>query len=554
MTKHVVNMTSQTPAVLDVSVVHDDVAADFDPVAMVSSLVSEQVIQPTTTLSVDGTDIDKDGLTELVTDCLDDAVNAEAEDVMEQVLVKGLLHYDASWGMPVRRCLVVQEALRLNLPKPDARTAIYTAATDVIPAAKSWLVNPTKDATALLFASTGLTYDLQTLGICVRSQDEFLLLAERVKAFARAHAADIDPKAQILFDQFAKLDVTNECVLPLRLRVNSADGNDPYSFQRVLAEICRDWSASKDGRLLPFDVGEAVVPTSLCIVNVDRIAHSDPSVVNAAWGDVVKALRYKVTTLSQSKLHLLDEDIRRAKKAQADAAADIQANLSGMSKKSHRPFRSSQGSVGDLARAVTHILKGMADVNRSQNAYKTRHHTFARANRRRPEDCDRPGVSTAISYKPDIHLYVDTSGSITEENYEAAVKAIIALARRLDVNMYFTSFSDYMTAPALLHMRGRSVRQIYAEVERLDKASGGTNFYQIWRYINCSQRRQRELSLVITDFGYVAPNAPIEHPKNLFYAPCSVDPSSWPSIVKMATHFMESMRYIEPNVREHMLL
>jgi hypothetical protein len=132
------------------------------------------------------------------------------------------------------------------------------------------------------------------------------------------------------------------------------------------------------------------------------------------------------------------------------------------------------------------------------------------------------------------------------------VKACIALAQKLNINMYFNSFSHVMSTTTKLHIRDRSKRDVYREFERVPKVSGGTDYEQIWRYINASERRKREFSLIISDFEWSPSSRPVEHPKNLYYMPClNMD---WDDMCRCAENFGKSMVRIEPGIRRRILM
>lgn len=84
---------------------------------------------------------------------------------------------------------------------------------------------------------------------------------------------------------------------------------------------------------------------------------------------------------------------------------------------------------------------------------------------------------------PDIHVYIDTSGSISEENYQDAVMMLIRVAKKLNVNLYFNSFSDILSQTTLLKVKDRSPASIWKEFRKVPKVTGGTEFQQVWEYI-----------------------------------------------------------------------
>ena len=125
------------------------------------------------------------------------------------------------------------------------------------------------------------------------------------------------------------------------------------------------------------------------------------------------------------------------------------------------------------------------------------------------------------------------------------------MARKMNVNLYFNSFSDCLSQCSHLRTKDRSLKEVYAAFQKIPKVDGGTNYEQIWHYINASAKRRRELSIIMTDFEWTAPNRYVKHPKNLFYIPVShVD---WDGITYWAEHFVKSMAHIDPNCRARLL-
>ncbi len=64
------------------------------------------------------------------------------------------------------------------------------------------------------------------------------------------------------------------------------------------------------------------------------------------------------------------------------------------------------------------------------------------------------------------------------------------------------------------------------------------------------QKRKEELSIIITDFEYNAPNQYIKQPKNLYYLPTA---TNYNDIKRAADSFMRSMTHNDPNIRKKLL-
>ena len=125
------------------------------------------------------------------------------------------------------------------------------------------------------------------------------------------------------------------------------------------------------------------------------------------------------------------------------------------------------------------------------------------------------------------------------------------MAKKLNVNFYFNSFSHCLSAPTHLTVKDRSVNAIYKSFEKVPKVTGGTDYRQIWEYIEASPKRKKELSIIITDFEYSAPSDYVKHPRNLYYVPISN--TDWNYILSDAENFCATMTHIEPNIRLRLL-
>ena len=194
----------------------------------------------------------------------------------------------------------------------------------------------------------------------------------------------------------------------------------------------------------------------------------------------------------------------------------------------------------------------MKTARMTQNVYKQSKPSFAKPNRRDPDNYNLQGKIISTKYHPDIHIYLDTSGSISEENYEASIKLCIQLAKKLNVNLYFNTFSHVKSQTTLLKCAGKSVSQIYSEFQKTPKVTGGTDFEQIWHFINKSKKREAELSIMITDFEWCARSAYIKHPENLYYIPCAN--MSWKMICDYAEYFAKSCEHNDSRIRAHILM
>lgn len=552
-----ITISNQKPAVLACNH-YVPAKGDFDLSTTIQEMIAEPLFEPIGTspvsVTVDGNDIDVDSFTRYVIATLDEAYDDTAEQIVKGVYERGLINYDPSPAMLARKVFVVQAGCRAKLPVPTA-TIIYTPEQDVIPAAKGLLANQT----SFDFWFASLTYYAKpvSLGISMINEDAFNRFKEWVANEVNAIRAALPAETIRRFDSFQKDTDLKGLTESIAIRTDYNDDNDELSFSRLLtAYLIQYQTVDPDNYgILPFDTAELLCPRSIIFVNVDAHAHATKKQVAQEWTIINKSIASPVHIISSGKISKLTTAQRTVTKMQASAAQVALGSKrnQGATKHANTPFHKTPPTTTDLLKLVKKVLNQMSNVARSENVYKEVKSSYARANRRHPDDFNLPGRVTSTKYKPDLHIYLDTSGSITERNYEDMIKACIRLARKLDVNLYFNSFSHVMSQCTYLPVKGRSTKQIYRQFQKIPKVGGGTNYIQIWEYINASKKRRRELSIIMTDMEYSTPsNTGIPHPKNLYYVPCSH--MDWDYLVRCAQMFVNSTRHIAPDIRRHVLM
>jgi hypothetical protein len=301
--------------------------------------------------------------------------------------------------------------------------------------------------------------------------------------------------------------------------------------------------------IFPFDLQELVCPKSVVFINIDKHAKETHRKVTEEWNLINTSIQTPVPMISLNKLNKLTTIQRNLKKLQGQAGFVTKHNQ--LAKSANIKFSKTQPTTINLAKHILKIINKMAFVNHSMNIFKSVKPTYNRPNRRDPDDFNKQGKMVSTKYKPDIHLYVDTSGSISERNYQDAVKACIQMAIKFNINLYFNSFSNYLSQEAKLHTKDKTVSAVYQEFKKIPKVTGGTDYSNVWNFINRNKKRKQELSIIMTDFEYLAPTGHIEHPKNLYYIP--VSHTDWKSITYWAERFAKSMAGEVPDIRKHIL-
>lgn len=554
-----ITVTNQKPAVLDA--VHTITCiGDYDPMPALHEVLVDPLLEPLSPHApasiVDGSGTDLTGnVLDILVSCFGDSVNTSAEKTAKELLGQTMVNYDQATPLPVGELFAVQAGQRNKMPAPGPRV-IYTAQSDVIPAAKGLLAGSADESE--FFASLAYAFHPGpgTLGFWFQSDAAFdgfqVWLSTQAQALGGV-SSPVPTRTLKLVGDFAKLSLKG-LTESLVLRKDDSDGNDELSFPRLLIHMLMAYIGQQRGQtsdvgVLPFTVGELFCPKSVVLVNVEAHARASASQITGEWNLINQSLASPVRVVSNSALSKLTSLPRAVAKAAA-MGANQQPGQPG-SRSAQVKFRKAPPTRLDLFKDITRVLRRMGKVNKSQNVYRTTKTTFLKANRRNPDDFNKPGRIAAVQYMPDLHVYIDTSGSISEENYQEAVMMLIRIAKKLGVNIYFNSFSHILSQEALLKVENKSLRRIWEEFRQVPKVTGGTEFKQVWDYINASNKRKRQLSLVITDFEWPPPSARVDHPANLYYAPCSA--KDWTLTVQSATDFANGMRHIDPSIRQKLL-
>lgn len=550
-------ITNQKPARLEPGYV-DAVTKDLDMDEIVRQTVVSQIMVPLVQgqparFSLNNNTLSEDDLISLVTTACSEVFDANADSLMKDVLGQCLVNFNAKSVIGANETFVIQSGAAAGLAEPS-QTVVYMPGIDVIPTARAFLAGTgTYDQ---FFASLAWFARPETLGFYFCNSIAFDAFIQWFNQQMANYSQMLSPDVNRLCSDFMQLKLDN-LTESLIVRNADGDGNEPLSFPRLVTAMLMQYkgiAGPGEFGVLPFAVSELCHPKTIVFVNVEAHAKASPKQITDEWNLINQCLQQanRPKMISNRQLMSLTAAQRHLQSIAAQAANAV-TNLDARAARAAGLMRFSKNRPHtiDVARVIKKILSKMACQNKSMNVYKSVKSSFAKPNRRDPDDWNKQGKAVSTRYKPDIHLYIDTSGSISEEDYEGAVKACIALARGLGVNMYFNSFSHVMSQTTRLHLAGKSTAAVYEEFRRVPKVSGGTDYEQIWNFINTSKKRTRELSLIISDFQWTARNVFIKHPKNLYYLPCST--INWKSITTAAQQFCQSTLHNDPQIRQHVL-
>lgn len=527
----------------------------FDPYSIVKDEVVKPLFQPLipgklATIEENGTPLTQDDITQLLFNCSSDAVIPQYEDRMKEIFQQTLTYY--AKDLNVQSVYAVQAGLKEHMPLPTSRCKYLP--TDVIDASKQIMGGQvSRDA---FFATVAFYTRVDTFGYYFVNDAAWTEFQNWMASEVQQLGNVIPPDTIKLCQDLQNIRL-NQLTQSFVLRDDDGQNNDSYSFARIFPFYLMMYEKlnTQNGKPaylaghMPFSFAENFCPRSIVIMNVEKHAHAHPADIQNEWNIVQKALQMRPKVLGNNKIQSLTSVARMATKM---AASGAMRSSSMMAKSAQIRFRKTPLTITDLYSYIKKIYKHTAFVQTSENATKCYKMTYNRPSRRDPDNPDRMGKTTGFKYKPDLHIYLDCSGSISERQYQDAIKACIKLAKKMNVNFYFNSFSHMMSQTTKLKLKDRSVAEIYKEFLKIPKVGGGTDYEQIWHYINRNQKFSKEVSIVISDFEYTAPNHYVKHPRFLYYAPIST--GYWDSIRDSATEFAKSMLSICPAIRKHILM
>lgn len=396
-----------------------------------------------------------------------------------------------------------------KMPEPSSK-CIYTAA-DVTDAAKQYDLSKDPQTRNALIATLGTFYNsANALFILMDDQAEFDAFRNMVNPLLqKANRQEIP----------SNFTIDNKVFDGMILRADyklSNPENDPDTEPRIITSVL---TKAYTDTILPTKTIESILPSTLVFFNAKKLARATSSELLSAKNDMSKfSMIDRSRIISFSKMASLTQ-ITNAISKQNTMMNQLNNALakSGVCKSTGK-FIIKQINLSSVKRKLIQIERKMKNVDVSKNPTYHSFDTFQRPNRREPMNPDLPGTSMDLGYYPDIHLYVDTSGSISQKDYEDSVAMIIDIAKKLNCDIYFNSFTTDISQETIVRCRDRSKSQIQRDIERIPKLKGGTTIDQVWKYVNATRKNRRQLSILISDF-YVDVPKYIPHPKNLYYIP-----------------------------------
>lgn len=491
----------------------------------------------------------------LISATIGETINQQAEDLADQLYSQLLQFYATPTQLTADDVFINQALNRSGLAQPTP-TILYGAAHDIIPAADTLMQSHHHQNTqrypvdqALFFGSVGATFRPHVLAYGFHTADDFEDFKAHFKNLVAPLVNNLSSETQTLLQRFDTLTL-NGLTESLKLRNDTSPQVAPYCFARLLTYALASYAQGTDTVFeMPFSLSEALWPENLVLVNVSEHSRARPQQIEQEWSLINKATALPYTILSQRQLNQLT---RVARGANLAGAPNSHQSAKGLPRAAtlYIKARGKASSATRIGHLVLKTLKSLGKRQHSMNAYLYQKTTFAKPSRRHPDNPNIPGRTQRQSYRPDLHIWLDTSGSIDEDNYAATIKMLIVLAKKLNINIYFNSFSHVLSPTSVLKVKGKSLGAIYREFQKITKVNGGTDYEQIYSYIQAHPKIQDRMHLLLTDFEFAASRVGAPHPKNLYYAPMAN--MSHQDQVNAATYFARTIEHRDPNIRSRM--
>lgn len=334
-------------------------------------------------------------------------------------------------------------------------------------------------------------------------------------------------------NQFTQMTLDGELSVGLFLPHELED--EAYGFNRILEHELAKMERRKNQRVFSemYSLKGLLRPTKLIILNLEE--YSDARNLQKEWQQIVRAFNntHKIRHIKNKNLQSIQSVNREVSTPTSYDGGDRAFGKDAMRSDKISFLTKPQMSKKQLAKRISDIAKKHTLNQTTSNFKKKQKNTFMRANRRNPDDINAQGKISSTKYSPDVHIWLDSSASISKSDYEAEIYTMITIAKHMNVDMYFNSFSHVVSETVKIPTKNRTPKQIFALVEHVDKVAGGTDFINVWEAIdkteaaNIKTGMAPRIHLVLSDMDYFIPTSYTLQPhrpsvKNTYYIPIRI--------------------------------
>ena len=424
----------------------------------------------------------------------------QLRQLLINVLVENIENFPRN-SFLIEEQFLVKSMLEQNLPLPgqvEDQIIKYTLGNDVLPAGKQLLENWDTQSLEQFFTALGgyLKSNQYTTNyaIYVLKDDQALT---RLKRKLSTYATNFEI-TQLKDNLFVSNAYADACYLPTK------DKDEIQSIMRCVNFTLSEFVLDEPDKIyyLPINIQQCIEPKRLIFINLENFCATNISRIHQ-WFEKLNALtEFDIEILSEQKIAQLEE----ITKSKATLKKGFNTNTDNYQFTEITELRAPKSTV-DMKKAILNVIGQQISSKKSENAYKIKGATYMKPNRRNPDDINLKGSKNQYKYHPDIHLFIDTSGSITESMYQTTLYTLIQTAKMLNTNIYITFFADDLTETFKVNAKYQNVENIKNQILGLPKITGGTNYAKVWAYINDIEKQANvyRCYFMITDFDY-APN------------------------------------------------
>lgn len=541
----------------------------FTPLNAQNNVVMQDASDPANPI-----DFDQDAVTSGIWHLwTSDTVDPNLDRQLTDIYYQSLLHSQANdWTIEEQQGLEVISKLNQPIPSSgqNGRVVAYTPNTDIIPVAKQLLANPSNtNLSEQWFAGlTGFIHNRMTNMTLITVQSSFVwdqikMNVQNIRNTFNQQGLIKQNTNQLLSD-FDKISLDGKLSSGIFLPRDNSD--EQYSFTRILMNLLAIYEENHPDETFvqPINSMEYIIPRNVIILNLEEYAHATDKEIIDDWNDLEKAftIQNKLNMVSTKKL-MTAEAVNSATSPSSNYSRNPKDHVI---RRTQQPFSDKPITSKKMLELMAKVIKRTTTNKQTENTFKGTKRSYMRPNRRDPNNINLMGKLSTINYHPDIHVYIDTSGSISESQYRDAVGGLIQLTKKIDANLYVSSFSHIISQTTLLKTKNKSTKQIYQEFLKIPKVAGGTEFENVWNKIdqldklNQKAGKSYQLNFVITDFGYGLRRDRRFHReqpshKYTYYVPISTNPREWSYIKGMAKSFSAQMAASgAKGIRNHMLM
>ena len=374
----------------------------------------------------------------------------------------------------------------------------------------------------------------------------------------------LKPETRRLLRQFTglKADSGFKCV---KLRSTQYARLAENTFARILMNLLEEYSADSmtiardEYVMVGASLRSRIVPLAIVFAVAENITIEDSETLNSDiteikgfldWldepkGDAPISINNNAEAEDQPFDMLETNESEKQKEERIKSAINnITSNQPG-SGRGDPTRRVDPNSVKALTKRLKKKIKQLIQSTsaRTMNGQKTVIKTYMRESRRDPMNIDLKGQYYKTTYTKDLHLYIDVSGSINLSMIEFALNAAADIATELKLNLFVTPFNSELYEKQTIVIPGSviSKRSALKKLKRLPISGGGTEFDNIYKFIESSKKRKNEISIIITDYCD-CPRLP--SPKTLYYMGCKgTSPKTIENFIRhMKTHSNQNIR------------